>query len=92
MTRWMNLSGLALLALAGCAVPPGPVMQTRIQVERVTLPAGLLTCASEPALNAWTMQSDVADYIVRLHEAWADCHADVGAIAQIEAVHPSPPQ
>lgn len=76
---------LALLVLAGCATPPPPLVETRIQVERVTLPLGLLTCAGEPALNAWNLQSDVADYIVRLHEAWADCHDDVGAIAQIEA-------
>jgi hypothetical protein len=83
---------LIALVLAGCAAPvPAPIIQTRIQVERVTLPAGLLTCQAEPALGTWTTQAQVADYVVRLHEAWQDCHQTVASIAQIENTAPPAP-
>jgi len=80
-----------LLLLSGCAAAPAPQVETRIQMERVTLPVGLLSCASEPALNDWTMQSGVADYVVRLHEAYADCSNTVSAIAHIETSAPPAP-
>jgi hypothetical protein len=83
------LAGLVLLS--GCAAAPAPQVETRIQVERVTLPAGLLACESEPSLGDWTMQSGVADYVVRLHEAYADCSNTVSAIAQIETSAPPAP-
>ena len=73
----------ALLPLAGCAAP-APVL-TRVQMVRVTVPAGLLSCEEEPAIGTMTMQSQVADYLVQLREAGADCRADVAAIAKIEA-------
>jgi hypothetical protein len=79
----------ALLMLQGCASAlPAPVVETRTVVEHVTLPAGLLTCAGEPAIGPYTLQSQVADYLVRLHVAYKDCRNDVAAIAQIE--NPSP--
>jgi hypothetical protein len=71
--------------LTGCAATPAPVVETRIQVERVTVPPGLLTCMARPAVGTWTLQSQVADYIVRLDEAYHDCADDVAAIAQLEA-------
>lgn len=85
----LMVAGLAaLLILSGCASAPPPQVVTRTEVVRVPLPAGLLRCQGEPAVGAITMQSQVADYIVRLHEAWADCHDDVAAIAQIENTPP----
>jgi hypothetical protein len=42
--------------LAGCAKPPPPVIQTRIQVERVTIPPSLLTCIPAPAAPAHATQ------------------------------------
>ena len=82
------LGGLIAVGLMGCAAP-APIVQTRIQVERVTVPASLLSCTPEPAIDNITLQSQVADYIVRLQEAGADCRATVAAIAQIEAA-PAP--
>ena len=83
--RRLWLSGL-LSALTACAAPePAPQVITKIQVERVTLPAGLLSCAPEPDVGpAWTTQAQVADYVVRLEEAGADCRDTVNSIAAIE--------
>jgi hypothetical protein len=79
------LLGLIVVSLAGCAAPvPAPVVETRIQVERVTLPPGLLSCMAEPPVPDMTLQSQVADYWVRLEIAGADCRDTVSAIAQIE--------
>ena len=85
------LAGLIALTLSGCAGAPPPLVQTRIQVDRVSLPAGLLSCEGSPALGDWSQQSAVADYIVRLHEAWADYSQDVAAIAHIETSAPPVP-
>jgi hypothetical protein len=77
------------LLLAGCAAPPqAPTVITKTVVERVTLPPGLLTCAPEPAVGPMKMQSDVADYLVRLEEAGADCRDTVNSIATIENAPP----
>ncbi|MFP5250229.1 MAG: hypothetical protein ACLGP3_10430 [Acidobacteriota bacterium] len=74
-----------VLMLGGCAAPAAaPEVLTRVQVQRVTLPAGLLHCEDEPRVTGYALQSQVADYIVRLHEAYEDCHDDVAAIAQTE--------
>ena len=73
------------LLLSACAGTAPPVVETRVQVERVTLPSGLLSCSPAPALGDWSMQSGVARYIVRLNEAYIDCRDTVGAIAGIES-------
>ncbi len=86
-----QLSSFLAFGLTACAQPaPAPQVITKIQVERVTLPAGLLTCAPEPdAGPPWTTQAQVADYLVRLEEAGADCRDTVNAIAGIEKVSPA---
>jgi hypothetical protein len=76
------------VVLAGCSSSAPPPVLTKTVVERVTVPAGLLACEAEPAIGAYTLQSQVADYVVRLHEAWADCHEDLSAIAQLETAPP----
>lgn len=87
---WGNRASLAMLVLAFCLVgalvgcASAPTVVTQVQVQRVTLPAGLLSCSGEPVITGYAMQSQVADYIARLHEAWADCHEDVASIARIE--------
>lgn len=92
LVQGMMLAGLVAVALSGCATPaPAPIVETRIQVERVTVPAGLLTCEAEPVLGPWNLQSQVADYIVRLHEAWADCSDTVASIKQVESSAPPTP-
>jgi hypothetical protein len=77
---------LAAVLLSGCATPPAPsVVQTRYEVERVTLPAGLLSCLpAPPAAPVPILQSGVATYLVRLDEAYQDCADTVASIAQIE--------
>jgi hypothetical protein len=71
-----------LVALAGCAGAPPPVVVTKIQVERVTVPAALLTVPDEPAVPVGaTKQSQVADYIVRLKGNDDVCHATLEAIS-----------
>jgi len=71
----------ALFCLAGCAGAPPPQVLTKLQVERVTVPAALLTVPDEPAVPTGRMQSDAADYIVHLKINDDECHLDVGAIA-----------
>jgi hypothetical protein len=83
------LIGLIVLALPSCSAPPAPPVMTKVVVERVTIPAGLLSCAPEPQIGTITLQSQVADYIVRLEEAGADCRDTVSSIAKIEAT-PAP--
>jgi hypothetical protein len=82
----------AFAVLAGCAAAPKPVVLTQIKIERVTVPAALLTCAAQPAPGNITLQSQLADYIIDLAAAGADCRDDVAAIsrlqAQIEAQQP----
>ena len=70
---------LAALALAGCATAP-PVTLTRTVVVREKVPVALLTCAGAPAVPVATLQSQVADYVIRLHAAWLDCSDTVAAI------------
>jgi len=77
------------LLLAGCAAPPpAPLVMTKTVVERVTLPPGLLTCEPEPVVGPIKTQADVADYLVRLEEAGADCRDTVYSIRQIEDAPP----
>jgi hypothetical protein len=85
----LALAGLLALTLCGCAAPaPAPPELTRIQLERVTLPPGLLTCMAEPPASDFTLQSQVADYLVQLQEAGADCRDTVNEIATIETQPP----
>jgi hypothetical protein len=76
-----SLGLAALFCLAGCASPPPPQLLTKLQIERVTVPATLLTVPAEPAVPSGRMQSAAADYIVHLKINDDECHLDVGAIA-----------
>ncbi len=70
-----------MLCLAACASAPTATVLTRTQIERVMVPASLLTVAKEPAVPTSRMQSAAADYIVHLKINDDECHLDVGAIA-----------
>lgn len=69
----------AALVLAGCTTTP-PVTLTRTVVVREKVPPALLACAGAPAVPDATLQSQVADYVIRLHAAWLDCSQTVAAI------------
>jgi len=76
------MKGLALAAavfLAGCATPT-PVTLTRTVVVRERVPVALLSCAGAPSVPDAKLQSQVADYVIRLHAAWMDCSETVAAI------------
>ena len=82
--RWAanaSLGVVAMLCLADCASSPAGMVLTRTQVERITVPATLLTVSAEPGLPGSRMQSAAADYIVRLKLNDDECHSDVEAIA-----------
>jgi hypothetical protein len=83
------MTALWLLCLpilsTGCASPPEPRLQTRIQIEQVAIPAELLTCQAAPAPPAVPYtQADVAAYIVDLHSAGADCRERLARIAALQ--------
>lgn len=82
--RWMVnacLGVVSMLCLAACAGSPAAMVLTKNQVERITVPAALLTVDAEPALPSSRMQSAVAYYIVHLKVNDDECHSDVAAIA-----------
>jgi hypothetical protein len=82
--RWMVnacLGVVAMLCLAACASAPAAMVLTKVQVERISVPAALLTVDAEPSLPGGRMQSAAADYIVQLKFNDDECHSDVAAIA-----------
>lgn len=82
------MKALSLVAiLAGCATaPPPPIVQTRIEVQRITIPPALLSCPPAPPVpvNA-TLQSQVADWIARFDIADAACREDLTQIGALQA-------
>ena len=85
--RWarnVSLGLISLLSLAACADAPRPQLITQLQLERVTVPATLLSIPDEPAVPESRMQSAAADYIVDLKINDDECHLDVGAIAALQ--------
>lgn len=84
------VGAVVLAGLAGCAAPkPQTVTLTRVQVVRERVPAGLLSCAAEPAVPRATLQSQVAGYIVGLHAAWRDCSDTVAAVKAYDGAQPA---
>jgi hypothetical protein len=75
------LGVVAMLCLTACTSSPAPMVLTKSQVDRITVPAALLTVDAEPEPPASRMQSAAADYIVRLKVNDDACHSDVAAIA-----------
>lgn len=75
-----------LLLLAACATPA-----PRVETVAIAPPSTLLTCKAAPASpKEATRQSEVARYIVRLHEAGADCRAKLGAVRDWVAAEATP--
>ena len=76
--------------LAGCSQAR---LQTQVRIERLAIPAELLTCqpAPEPPDVPYT-QADVAIYIVDLHSAGADCRERLARIAQLQNNQPKEPK
>lgn len=74
---------LPLLTACGSA-PSLPALLTRVQVERVTVPAPLLTCAQEPQVPSGRIShEDVAVYLLALAEAGDDCRGKLTAVQGI---------
>ncbi len=74
------------MLLTGCAQPR---LQTKVQLERLEIPAELLTCqaAPEPPAEPYS-QADVAAYIVDLHSAGDDCRERLARIAALQNNQP----
>lgn len=69
---------LAPVLLAACASEPLP---PEVRVERVEVPAVLLSCAEAPSVPPGPVTSrDAARIVVELHAAWADCHGKLGEV------------
>jgi hypothetical protein len=82
-----SIIGLALLA--GCAAAPPPIVQTRIEVERVTIPPPLLTCMAAPPVPVHAkLQSQVADWITRATIADDTCRTALAEIATMQGAKP----
>lgn len=75
-------AALSTLSLMACADIPAPVVREVPFVPDV--PPELFACpgAPQPPADGAT-QRDVAVYILDLHEAHADCRADLGAVEQV---------
>lgn len=85
---WLLLL-VAVLLLGGCAArAPAPIIQLRNVTVRV--PPDLLSCAAAPGVPYATEQSQVADYIVSLHQAWGSCYRKLGAVRKFEGAHGVP--
>ena len=79
------LLALSPVLLTGCASSEPPLVVTKIQVERVTPPMGLLACLSDPEPPVTESQAVVASYLVNLWEAWADCSGKIDALRRLYA-------
>ena len=68
-----------ILALAGCAAQQDPVQRPP---ERVLIspPALLLECENAPSVPDAETQRAVAEYLVRLEAAGADCRSKLNAV------------
>ncbi|HTQ70633.1 MAG TPA: hypothetical protein VMH92_03965 [Acidocella sp.] len=75
-------------ALTGCATSPAPppIVETKIEVQRITIPAALLTCPPAPdvPINP-KLQSAVADWIARSYIADSACREDLAEIAALQS-------
>lgn len=69
----------AILILNGCTAP-APQVVTRVQVERVTIPAPLLAAPDLPTPPTVNRSDNVAGWIARL---WAD---DLNKTDQLRAI------
>lgn len=76
------LALICALPLMACADSPPVPPPVQIRVERVTVPAELLTCQAAPPVPDARDQAEVADYVVDLWAAGDDCRAKVRAIRQ----------
>ena len=71
--------------LSGCGGrTPAPITATELQVERIKIPDGLLTCAPIPGYRPVSSQADVA---IVGGEAWAaieDCRSKLAEIKRLQ--------
>ncbi len=74
------------ICLTACAQPR---LETRLQIERVTVPAELLACEPqpEPPAGIYT-QAAVATFIVDLADAGQDCRERLARIAALQSAPP----
>ena len=56
---------------------------TKVQVERISPPAFLLSCLSDPDVPVNPTQGTVAAYITDLYEAYSDCRGKVEAMRRL---------
>ncbi len=85
-TRLHVLLTLAFgLCLTACAAPPPPAPPV-VRVERLAVPAGLLTCAGHPEPPVPPVRdADVARYIQALAMAGDDCRDRLARVAEVVA-------
>ena len=73
-----------MLLLTACSADRPPL--TEVRIERIEIPAVLLTCAPTPAPPPKPRtQGDVARYIVDLWEAHQDCAAKLEGVRDLQS-------
>ena len=77
-----DLALLPLALLAACGSPPPPIAPPpeRVLVEP---PEPLMRCAGAPVVPDAETQREVAEYLVRLESAGADCREKLAAIRDL---------
>lgn len=86
----MLIRPTCLLALAfvplstACADRQPPAVVTRVQIERVQIPPGLLRCPDQPEPPAEPVsEADAASYILDLAAAGDDCRRRLGEVRDL---------
>ena len=78
-----------LLCCAALSTGCGPEPLTELRIERPEVPAGLLTCAPEPAVPPpEATQRDVALYLLDLGAAYDDCRGRLEAVRGLLGADP----
>ena len=82
--RKIALAGLIFSALlTGCAEPK---VVTRVEIQRVQIPAALTTCAAFPAIPAGPVTfADLIVTLARAKAAWLDCSYRLGRVKELSA-------
>lgn len=74
---------MIVAVLTGCQTTK-PVVITEVQVQRIEVPAGLLTCSAEPVYGKVSVTAkDLMKYVDQMAKAGADCRLKLEAVRRI---------
>jgi hypothetical protein len=70
---------IPLLLCSACASSAPPVI-TRLQLEKLPIPAALLECQPDPDIPERMGDRELADYVITLWQAGDDCRAKLATV------------